>query len=121
RVGCVSEESVWVVSWRGVVWNIWVVLMFRHTKITAASSIAITAMRPVASGLRVSGWVWSDMAVSHAAFLISMMRTLSQRLNAISDTKKMIEGSSKTPSVMCWKLAKNDIESTESMTKPGAH
>src|SRR5882762_2334448 len=61
------------------------------------------------------------MAISHAAFLTSMMRTLSQRQNTISDTKKTIDGSSRTPSVMCWKCAKNDIERTASMTKPGAH
>src|SRR5712692_8171178 len=89
--------------------------MLRHTKTTAPSSAAISAMRPVAEDFGFSGWVWAefawlDMAISHAAFLTSMMRTLSQRQNTISDTKKTIDGSSSTPSVMCWKCAKNDIE-----------
>src|SRR6266851_4268556 len=57
------------------------------------------------------------MEISHAAFLTSMMRTLSQRQNTISDTKKTIDGSSSTPSVMCWKCAKNDIERTAAMTR----
>src|SRR5215475_13673506 len=61
------------------------------------------------------------MAISHAAFLTSMMRTLSHRQNTISDTKNTIDGSSSTPSVMCWKWTKNDIERTASMTKAGAH
>src|SRR5215471_10484276 len=61
------------------------------------------------------------MVKTHAAFLTSTIRTFSQRQNAISDTKKTIDGSSRTPSVMCWKCAKNDIERTASMTKPGAH
>src|SRR5215470_19607321 len=88
---------------------------------TAPSSTAITEMRPVAGEFGVSDWVWLDMLRSHAAFLTSTMRTLSQRQNTISDTKKTIDGSSKTPSVMCWKLAKNDIERTASTMKPGAH
>src|SRR5262249_59850860 len=68
-----------------------------------------------------SDWVWLDMMRTHAAFLTSTIRTLSHRQNTISDVKKMIDGSSRTPSVMCWKCAKNDIERTASMRKLGAH
>src|SRR5271163_2511608 len=61
------------------------------------------------------------MAIPHAAFLTSMARTLSHRQNAIKDTKKMMEGTSSTPSVMRWKLPRNDIDRTASMITGGAH
>src|SRR5579871_1231252 len=99
----------------------WALMMLRHTKTMAPSSAAMSATRPAAEALRGPGWIWLDMALSHAAFLTSTMRTLSQRQNTISDTKKTIDGSSSTPSVMCWKWTKNDIERTASTMKPGAH
>src|SRR5580704_18286534 len=71
--------------------------------------------------MSISGYLLDQTWKPHAAFLTSMMRTLSHRQNTISDTKKIIDGSSSTPSVMCWKCAKNDIERTASMTKVGAH
>src|ERR1700719_2688304 len=126
RVPWLSEyRCCWVRSTRALR-NTWALTMLRHTKTTAPSNAAISAMRPViddfgVSDFGVSDWVWLDMVRSHAAFLTSTMRTLSQRQNTISDTKKTIDGSSKTPSVMCWKCEKNDIERTASMTKPGAH
>src|SRR6516162_5124330 len=61
------------------------------------------------------------MADPHAAFFTSMARTLSHRQNTIKDTKKTIEGSSRTPSVMRWKLPRNDIDRTASMITGGAH
>src|SRR5207237_1911158 len=82
-------------------------------------SAAAIAMRPV--GLpRSDDLVWSDMTTPHAAFLAPITRTLSQRENRIRDTKKMIDGNSSTPSVMCWKCPKNDIERTVSTTTAGA-
>src|ERR1700739_3288821 len=57
---------------------------------------------------------------SHAAFLTSIARTLSHRQNTVRETKKTMYGSSSTPSVMCWKWLKNDIERTASMRKAGA-
>src|ERR1700728_1344011 len=61
------------------------------------------------------------MTIPHAAFLTSMARTLSHRQNAIKDTKKMMEGSSSTPSVMRWKFPRNDIDRTASTITGGAH
>src|SRR5437763_10178825 len=63
----------------------------------------------------LSGWT-----CPRAAFLTSMTRTLSQSENAISDMKKMIDGSSNTPSVMCWKCPRKDMERTASMMTIGA-
>src|SRR5260370_3810049 len=60
------------------------------------------------------------MAIPHAAFLTSMARTLSHRQNAINDTKKMMEGSSSTPSVRRWKFPRNDIDRTASTITAGA-
>src|SRR5215471_8100635 len=95
--------------------------MLTQMKMTAPSSAAIRTMRPVAGDFGGCDWVWLDMMRTHAAFLTSTIRTLSHRQNTISDVKKMIDGSSRTPSVMCWKCAKNDIERTASTMNPGAH
>src|ERR1700678_2820150 len=101
-------------------------MMLMQTKMTAASSAATSAIRPVIEGFEAAepvgaGLLASDMRNPQAAFLTSMMRTLSHRQNTISDTKKMMDGNSSTPSVMCWNCAKNDIERTASITKAGAH
>src|ERR1700677_2984355 len=101
-------------------------MMLMQTKITAASSAATIAMRPVDHVLRGPELLASDILLEsdmgnpQAAFFTSMMRTLSHRQNTIRDTKKMTDGNSSTPSVMCWNCAKNDIERTASITKAGA-